>query len=100
MSQLERETRDEEILSFSLLLVKGVLGNQKTLDEKIRDAADNWELHRMAFIDRNILRLAIFELARKENWPLRELRRDVRTLEAIFNELTTAAEVSRGENES
>jgi ABC-2 type transport system ATP-binding protein len=34
---------------------------------------------------------AIYELARKQNWPLRELRRDVRTLETVFNELATAA---------
>jgi hypothetical protein len=29
----------------------------------------------------------IYDLARKEDWPLRELRRDVRTLETVFNEL-------------
>jgi len=34
---------------------------------------------------------AIYELARGENWPLRELRRDARTLETVFNELATAA---------
>jgi len=34
---------------------------------------------------------AIYQLARRENWPLRELRRDVRTLEAVFNQLATAA---------
>jgi ABC-2 type transport system ATP-binding protein len=34
---------------------------------------------------------ALYELARKKNWPLRELRRDVRTLETVFNELATAA---------
>jgi len=34
---------------------------------------------------------AIYELARQHNWPLRELRRDVRTLEAVFNELATRA---------
>jgi ABC-2 type transport system ATP-binding protein len=37
------------------------------------------------------LRPAIYELAREKNWPLRELRRDVRTLETVFNELATAA---------
>jgi ABC-2 type transport system ATP-binding protein len=37
---------------------------------------------------------AIYELARRENWPLRELRRDVRTLETVFNELATAPEVT------
>ena len=34
---------------------------------------------------------AIYDLAREEGWPLRELRRDVRTLETVFNELATAA---------
>jgi ABC-2 type transport system ATP-binding protein len=34
---------------------------------------------------------AIYSLARQQNWPLRELRRDVRTLEAVFNQLATAA---------
>ncbi len=38
------------------------------------------------------LRPAIYELARQEDWPLRELRRDVRTLETVFNELATAAD--------
>lgn len=32
---------------------------------------------------------AIYALAREQNWPLRELRRDVRTLEAVFSELAT-----------
>ena len=33
----------------------------------------------------------IYRLAREQDWPLRELRRDVRTLETVFNELATAA---------
>jgi ABC-2 type transport system ATP-binding protein len=33
---------------------------------------------------------AVYELARELGWPLRELRRDTRTLEAVFNELATA----------
>lgn len=33
---------------------------------------------------------AVYELARQEGWPLRELRKDVRTLETVFNELATA----------
>jgi ABC-2 type transport system ATP-binding protein len=35
---------------------------------------------------------AIYDLARKEGWPLRELKRDVRTLETVFNELATAGD--------
>jgi ABC-2 type transport system ATP-binding protein len=34
---------------------------------------------------------AIYQLARQRDWPLRELRRDVRTLETVFNELASAA---------
>ncbi len=33
---------------------------------------------------------AVFELAKAQNWPVRELRRDVRTLETVFNELAVA----------
>jgi len=34
---------------------------------------------------------AIYDLARQEDWPVRELRQDVRTLESVFNELATSA---------
>jgi ABC-2 type transport system ATP-binding protein len=37
------------------------------------------------------LRAAIYELARQKNWPLRELRRDAKTLETVFGELATMA---------
>ncbi len=35
---------------------------------------------------------AIYDLARERDWPVRELRHDVRTLETVFNELATASE--------
>ncbi len=43
------------------------------------------------------LRPAIFGLARDEGWPLRELRREVRTLENVFNELATSGTARVGE---
>jgi hypothetical protein len=33
---------------------------------------------------------AVYTLARDNGWPLRELRRDVRTLETVFNQLATS----------
>ena len=42
------------------------------------------------------LRPAVYDLARAKNWPLRELRRDVRTLESIFNELVSEATPDEG----
>ena len=52
---------------------------------------DNYPAYRVQGQDETNLCPAIYELARRENWPVRELRRDVRTLEAVFNELATAA---------
>jgi len=47
--------------------------------------------YRIRGADGGDLRPVIYELAREKNWSLRELRRDVRTLETVFNELATAA---------
>ena len=38
------------------------------------------------------LRADIYELVRKKRWPLRELRRDVTTLETVFNRLATGGD--------
>ena len=58
--------------------------------ESIR-TSDGYPAYRIAGQDQIDLCPAIYNLARQENWPLRELRRDVRTLETVFNELATAA---------
>ncbi len=53
-------------------------------------ATSDGDGYRVSGADGVDLRPAIFELARDRQWPLRELRRDVRTLESVFNELATA----------
>jgi len=55
--QDDRSTRD-----FALQLVQGVAKHREDLDRVIRDVATNWEITRMAVIDRNVLRMAAFEL--------------------------------------
>jgi ABC-2 type transport system ATP-binding protein len=52
---------------------------------------DGYPGFRVRSVDSTDLCPAIFQLARQQDWPLRELRRDVRTLESVFNELATAA---------
>jgi len=47
---------------FSQRLVEGVRQNQGQIDRLIGENSDNWTLKRMAMVDRNILRLATFEL--------------------------------------
>jgi N utilization substance protein B len=43
-------------------LVRGTVANAKSIDEHIEAKSEHWRLSRMAVVDRNILRLAIYEL--------------------------------------
>ncbi len=47
-------------------LARGTVDNVEQIDKKIEAKAANWRLERMAVVDRNILRLAIFEMLRNE----------------------------------
>ena len=60
----ETETR-----LFADPLIRGVLEHRDDIDEKIKSHAKNWELHRIATVDRNILRLAIYEMLYREDIP-------------------------------
>ena len=51
-----------EVSDFASSLVLGTLKNMKKIDETITSYASNWKLSRMAVIDRNVLRLATYEL--------------------------------------
>lgn len=63
------ENVSEEIKDFSDQLIQGVASNISDIDRVISQHADNWELDRMATIDRNILRIASFELIYSEEVP-------------------------------
>lgn len=65
----EREDKDPEIYDFSHRLVEGVTTNQDHIDNKISEYATNWQLRRMAVIDRNILRLGVYELLYTSDIP-------------------------------
>lgn len=51
----------ETVRAFAEELVRGTLCNLADLDRLIADSAENWRLDRMSAVDRNILRLAVFE---------------------------------------
>lgn len=53
---------NEEYSGFSLCLVKGVLEQMAAIDETIKQKSQGWEIGRMSAADRNILRLATYEL--------------------------------------
>jgi len=47
-------------------LARGTVANAEDIDKKIEAKSEHWRLERMAVVDRNILRLAIYELGRNE----------------------------------
>jgi N utilization substance protein B len=47
---------------FATELINGVLANHDAIDERIKKVTANYELHRIAAVDRNILRVAIYEM--------------------------------------
>ncbi len=54
---------------FADPLIRGSLQHREESDELIKKHAINWELHRIAAVDRNILRLAIFEMLHRDDIP-------------------------------
>src|SRR6185436_6297893 len=52
---------DEVAREFATRLAAGTLANVHALDERIRSRAEHWRIPRMAIVDRNILRLAVYE---------------------------------------
>lgn len=60
---------EDEVKDFAEALVVGVEDNLKVINKKISQYAANWELKRMAVIDRNVLRMAVYELLFKADIP-------------------------------
>jgi N utilization substance protein B len=53
---------DYSVRPFAEQLVNGVYQHRSELDAKIVAASENWRLERMSIIDRNVLRIALFEM--------------------------------------
>ena len=56
---------DEETKRFAEALVRGAQREQEVIDEVIRRSSTNWKIERMARVDRNVLRLAVYEILRR-----------------------------------
>jgi N utilization substance protein B len=64
-----RRRQVDEAFHFAQELVKGTLDNREKIDGLIREQADNWRLERMPAVDRNVLRLAIYEMLYETDTP-------------------------------
>ena len=67
----EEQALPESAVSFATELVKGVLAHKKRIDTLIQAHAPNWPVQQLAVVDRNILRLAIFEISIENKVPLK-----------------------------
>jgi N utilization substance protein B len=69
--QLEEHSLPDDAAEFARHLVRGVMENYERLDEAIRKNAPAWPLEQVAAVDRNILRLAIYEIVIDNRVPMR-----------------------------
>ena len=60
-SELADGELDEEGREFATRLALGALAHLEEVDERIKSRAEHWRIDRMATVDRNVLRLAVYE---------------------------------------
>ncbi len=66
---LQQNTSDKKVQQFALQIVVGCRDKLAEIDQTIISVAENWDINRMAVVDRNVLRLAVFELFYLEDIP-------------------------------
>lgn len=68
---IENETLQAETQRFARWLVAGVARARPAIDDDIRRAATQWPVEQLAVVDRNILRIAIYEMLVENETPVR-----------------------------
>lgn len=65
-TELGDQNMDDKTRDFANELVCGTMREIETIDDRIRTRAEHWRIERMAIVDRNLLRLAVYELLFQE----------------------------------
>lgn len=68
---IEHDKKDPEVRGYAEILIRGTLEQLTGIDKTIERFAENWEIHRMAYVDRNILRLSTFEMCHVDDIPVK-----------------------------
>ncbi len=69
LGDLAKSFKDQIVIDFMSQLVEGVIFNQEKIDSIIKKYAQNWKIKRMAVVDRNVLRISVYELFFLEDIP-------------------------------
>ena len=67
-SEMHFQKRIDE---FTIKLIIGVEKNKLEIDNQIMSVVENWTINRISIIDRNIIRMAIYEMLYEEEIPLK-----------------------------
>lgn len=65
----KESSRSREVIDFAKELIKGTNEHLAVIDRRIEEVSHNWKLDRMAAIDRNVIRLAAYELMFRTDIP-------------------------------
>lgn len=58
----EQKNLNDKSILFTKNIIKGTIANLEAIDETIKTVSNEWKIERMAAVDRNIVRIAVFEL--------------------------------------
>lgn len=88
-NRFEDSPLEEDLERFSRSLVWGVLNNKEEIDDIIRTHASAWPVHEIAIIDRNVLRIGIYELLHQSDTPARVVINEAVELSKRFGSEST-----------
>lgn len=91
---LHHEAADGETLEFAFLLCQGVVGNIEAIDGILNRYSEHWRVSRMSPIDRNILRLSVYEMVFLSDIPLPVTINEAIEVAKEFGSETSAAFVN------
>lgn len=59
----------KDIIEYTRFLLSGIKANKELVDRYIGGASDHWKMERITYIDRNIIRLGVYEMFFSEDVP-------------------------------
>lgn len=68
---LLKDKKDPEVRQYTEKIIHGVIEKLEQVDSAIERYAENWSVPRMAYVDRNILRLAVYEVLLCDDIPVK-----------------------------
>ena len=92
--ELYDESDDREAREFAEKLVRGCAAQLEVIDAKIRDVSRHWRIERMARVDRNVMRLAVYELMALADVPRRVTLNEAVELAKRFGDENSASFVN------